>query len=148
MNGSDFAEADAFAAQYDESAKRYGWYAPEVLFGLVYDRIEPGEKVLDLGIGTGLSSAPFKKAGLQIHGVDGSAEMLELCASRGVATDLKQHDFLSVPLPYADNHFDHIIACGVFHLVGHLDNVVAEAARLARGAGTFVFTTEELHRRA
>ena len=143
-NGSAFQDADALAAQYDEAAKKYGWSAPEVLFSLVSDRIVAGEYLLDLGIGTGLSAVPFKKAGLHVYGMDGSRGMLAQCASRGVAIDLKEHDILSMPLPYADNQFDHICACGVFHLVGHIDEIVAEAARMVRGSGTFLFTTEEL----
>jgi len=143
-NGSAFKDADALAAQYDEAAKKYGWSAPEVLFSLVSDRIVVGECLLDLGIGTGLSAVPFKKAGLHVYGVDGSRRMLALCASRGVAIDLKEHDILSMPLPYADNQFDHICACGVFHLVAQIDDIFAEAGRMVRGSGTFLFTTEEL----
>lgn len=144
MSNPDFKEADAFATQYDEAAEKYGWVAPEVLFGMVSDRIAQGESLLDLGIGTGLSAVPFKKAGLRIYGVDGSREMLAQCASRDVAIDLQQHDILSIPFPYADDQFDHICACGVFHLVAHLDDIFSEAARMVRGFGTFLFTTEEL----
>jgi predicted TPR repeat methyltransferase len=118
-NSSDFKAADAFAAHYDETAEKYGWYAPEVLFALVFCRLESGQSLLDLGIGTGLSAAPFKKAGLQVHGVDGSKAMLRHCESRGVAIDLKQHDIRTA----------------------HLDDIFAEAARVIREAGTFVFTT-------
>lgn len=143
-NSSAFKDADALAAQYDEAAKKYRWSAPEVLFSLVADRIVSGECLLDLGIGTGLSAVPFKNAGLHVYGVDGSRGMLAQCASRGVAIDLKEHDILSTPLPYADNHFDHICACGVFHLVAKLDDIVAEAARMVRSSGTFLFTVEEL----
>ena len=143
-NGSAFKDADAFAAQYDDAAEQNGWSAPEVLFGLASDLIGAGECLLDLGIGTGLSAIPFKKAGLHVYGVDGSQGMLAQCASRGVAIDLQQHDILSIPLPYADNQFDHICACGVFHLVGHINEIFAEAGRMVRGSGTFLFTTEEL----
>jgi len=144
MKPQDFKDADAIASCYDESAEKYGWYAPEVLFGLVYDRLGPGERLLDLGVGTGLSAVPFKKAGLQIYGVDGSEKMLEFCASRGIAIELKQYDIRSTPLPFADNQFDHIVACGVFHLIADLDDIFSEAARLVGKSGTFVFTTEEL----
>ena len=143
-NSSDFETADAFANQYDASAEQYCWTAPEVLFELISDRIEPGDRVLDLGIGTGLSSVPFQKAGLQIYGVDGSGEMLRHCALRGVAKELKQHDIRSAHLPYSDSYFDHVIASGVFHLIGRINGIIGEAARVIRNSGTFVFTTEEL----
>jgi predicted TPR repeat methyltransferase len=144
MRPQDFRDADAIAPCYDEAAGKYGWSAPEVLFGMVSGRIVPGECLLDLGIGTGLSAVPFRNAGLHVYGVDGSREMLAQCASRGLAIDLQQHDILSIPLPYADNQFDHICACGVFHLIAHIDDIVADAARMVRESGTFLFTTEEL----
>lgn len=142
--GSDFAKSDSFATQYDHSARTYGWHSPEILFGLIYELVQPGDALLDLGIGTGLSAIPFKKAGLEIHGLDGSREMLRHCEKRGVAVDLKQHDILATPLPYSDSNFDHVIACGVFHLMERIEGIFAETARLMRGGGAFAFTFEEL----
>jgi predicted TPR repeat methyltransferase len=140
----DFQTTDAFAAQYDESARRFGWHSPEILFGLVYEQIQPRDTLLDLGIGTGLSAVPFAKAGLEVSGIDGSREMLGQCAARGVAVDLKQHDIRTTPLPYPDDAFDHVVACGIFHLIERLDDIFREVARLIRGRGTFAFTIEEL----
>jgi len=144
MNDLDFKQTDEFAPHYDEAVLKYGWHSPEVLFGLAFDWLNPGETLLDLGIGTGLSSVPFRKAGLNICGVDGSQKMLDHCASRGVAVELRQQDIRSTPLPFPDARFDHIIACGIFHLVGKLDDIFADVARLIRRTGTFAFTIEEL----
>jgi len=91
-----------------------------------------------------LSSVPFRKAGLRIFGVDGSREMLKHCQAKGVAEELKQHDIRSTPMPYPDNHFDHVLSCGVFHLIETLDQLFVDVARLLRVGGTFAFTFEEL----
>jgi len=44
-----------------------------------YEYIKPGDSLLDLGIGTGLSSVLFAKVGLNITDLDGSLEMLKEC---------------------------------------------------------------------
>jgi predicted TPR repeat methyltransferase len=145
MSLPGFEQADKFADSYDETVREHGWNSPQIIFELVEQHLTPGENLLDLGIGTGLSAAPFTDAGIRVFGVDGSGKMLDCCRAKGVAVDLKQHDIRSVPLPYEDHSFDHVIACGVFHLIGHLDGIFAEAARLMRGRGTFAFTIEPLH---
>jgi predicted TPR repeat methyltransferase len=141
---ADFNQADDFAAEYDECVQQYGWFSPEVLFGLMYEFVEPDDLLLDLGIGTGLSAIPFHRAGVQVYGIDGSRKMLEICEAKDVAVELRQHDIRSAPIPYAENSFDHVIACGVFHLIERVDGIFAEAARLMRGRGALAFTVELL----
>jgi predicted TPR repeat methyltransferase len=137
-------QTDEFVADYDNSARQYGWYTPEVLFGLMHERIEPGQEILDMGIGTGLSAVPFSKAGLEVYGLDSSHKMLDRCAAKGIAAELKQHDISSVPIPYDDDSFDHVVASGVFHLIGELGDVFCEASRVMRRGGAFGFSLELL----
>jgi predicted TPR repeat methyltransferase len=134
---------DDSAREYDAQTRQYQWHGPEVVFGLAFDFLEPGETLLDVGIGTGLSALPFHKAGLTVSGIDDSKEMLEVCRSKDFARDLKQHDIRQTPLPYAEGAFDHVIACGVFQMIERLEPLIAEAARLLKGGGTFVFTFEK-----
>jgi predicted TPR repeat methyltransferase len=54
-----------------------------MVFGMAFEYVAPGERLPDLGIGTGLSSAPFRKAGPEIRGLDGSEEMLAACRRKG-----------------------------------------------------------------
>jgi predicted TPR repeat methyltransferase len=144
MSSSDFEQADQFAESYDATVLLYGWNSPRVIFDLVQETLRPGDRLLDLGIGTGLSAVPFREAGVQVYGVDGSAKMLECCELKRVTVELKQHDIRSTPIPYIDHNFDHVIACGVFHLIRHLDGIFAEVRRLMRGGGAFAFTIEKL----
>lgn len=131
---------DRDAAAYDDLVTAYGSYAHDVLFGLCFEYVRPGDSLLDLGIGTGLSSAPFAKAGTVITGVDGSEEMLEVCQRKGIAVELRCHDLLKTPLPYPAAAFNHVIACGVFHFFADLAPLVGEACRLMQQGGTFAFT--------
>ena len=47
------------AIGYDNQARKTNWFGPEVVFGLAYEFVKTGESLLDLGIGSGLSSILF-----------------------------------------------------------------------------------------
>lgn len=137
MNESDYKED---ADRYDEQVKEYDSYAQDVLFGLCYEFVKPGEKILDLGIGTGLASINFSRIGLKVYGLDRSEEMLNKCREKGFAEDLRIHNLADRTIPFDNDYFDHIICCGVLHFLGDLDNIFSEAARLMKGGGLFAFT--------
>jgi ubiquinone/menaquinone biosynthesis C-methylase UbiE len=131
------------AEDYDRQARETNWHGPEVTFGLSYEYIQPGDKVLDLGIGSGLSSVLFHKAGLQVYGLDGSAEVLEVCHSKGFAVELKQHDLRDLPLPYQDHMFDCVLCVAALNSFRDLQPLFAEVSRIMKPGGTFTFTVEE-----
>lgn len=134
---------DAYAAEYDAQAGAYGCYLAEALFGLCYEYIQPGQRLLDVGIGSGLSAAPFARAGLRVWGMDFSTAMLDVCRAKGIAEDLRQRDARDLPWPYPPGAFDHAISCGLFHFLADLDALFGEAARVTRPGGLFAFTTKD-----
>lgn len=131
---------DTYAAEYDAEIQRYDCWVAEVLFGLCYADVASGESLLDVGIGTGLSSQLFRQAGLRIFGIDGSKAMLTLCACKGIAEQLVHQDILQFPWPYPDASFQHVISCGVFQCVDDLESVFAEIRRVQMDGGLFAFT--------
>jgi ubiquinone/menaquinone biosynthesis C-methylase UbiE len=143
-NANHINSHDEFAPTYDSQAKFYNSHENEVLFGMCYEYVKLGESLLDLGIGTGLSSALFAKAGLEITGLDGSSEMLKECKKKGFAKEIKQHDIRDVPLPYADKTFSHVVCCGVFHFFGDLLPTIKDACRILKPSGIFAFTIASL----
>ena len=48
----------------------YDCHIADLLFGLCYEFTRPGQRLLDAGIGTGLSARLFPRAGLTIYGMD------------------------------------------------------------------------------
>jgi ubiquinone/menaquinone biosynthesis C-methylase UbiE len=136
------AQHDAYAAGYDEQVRAYDCYLAEVLFGLSYEYTRPGQRLLDLGIGSGLSAAPYAQAGLRVWGVDFSPAMLDLCRAKGIATDLRCHDLQDMPWPYPPAAFDHAVCCGVLHFIADPQRIFEETARVLRSGGTFAFTTK------
>jgi len=130
------------AREYDNQARTTNWYGPKAVFGLVYEFVKPGDALLDLGIGSGLSSIPFHRAGLQVYGLDGSSEVLEVCRAKGFATDLQEHDLREMPLPYRAAFFDLVISVAVLNSFQDLRSLFAEVARVLKPGGVFAFTVE------
>lgn len=128
----------AMVEAYDEEAEATGWLGPEVAFGLAYKYIQPGQSILDIGIGTGLGSVLFRKAGLRVYGMDVSPEMLAACRSKGF-TNLSQHDLTEPPYPYKSASLDHAVCVGVLNFFSDLSPVFRESARILRPGRLFVF---------
>ncbi|WP_456324107.1 class I SAM-dependent DNA methyltransferase [Desulfonauticus submarinus] len=135
---------DEFAPEYDKLAIDYYWFSPKVMFGMLFDKICPNQKLLDIGIGTGLSSEPFKKMGMEIYGVDGSSEMLKICKRKNIAIDLQKIDLENSRLKYEDEFFDMVIANGVLYFLANIENVLAESVRVLKHNGILCINFEEL----
>ena len=131
---------DDYAEEYDNQASDYGWY-PEFVLGLCYEHIQPGDCLLDIGIGTGLGSLPFARAGLQVTGLDESGKMLEVCRRKGFAQRLYQSDLACVPWDFQDRQFNHVICLGVLHFFDQLEFLIEEVVRVLQPGGIFAFTT-------
>jgi ubiquinone/menaquinone biosynthesis C-methylase UbiE len=143
-HANDTIIPDAETAKgYDAQARLSNWLGPEAIFGLTYEYMEPGQSLLDLGIGSGLSSMLFHKAGLRIYGLDGSSEILNICASKNFTVELKQHDLRQLPLPYSTGTFNHIICIAVLNSFSELGDLFTEIRRIMKAGGIFAFTVEE-----
>lgn len=139
MIAEDVLSSSSMAREYDRKAEEYDWRGPEVVFGLLYAFVNPGESVLDIGIGTGLGSVLFHKAGLHVYGMDISPEMLEACRGKGFTADLKEHDLTVEPYPYDEASLDHAVCLGVLNFCGDLRIIFREVARILRDDGFFAF---------
>ena len=131
------------ANEYDDQARATNWFGPEVVFGLTYEFVRPGDCLLDLGIGSGLSSIPFHKAGLRVFGLDGSSEVLRVCKSKNFVEELKQHNLHDLPLPYPSQFCNHVVSVAVLNSFKNLAPLFDEVARIMKAGGIFAFTVEE-----
>nr|WP_320193149.1 class I SAM-dependent methyltransferase [uncultured Desulfobacter sp.] len=128
---------------YDQNAEKIDWLDPAITFGMAYRFVKPGDRLLDIGIGTGLSSQLFYKAGLEIHGIDFSPKMLARCRSKQMAKELKEHDLSILPYPYESNSMDHAVCTGVTHLFKDLTPIFQELARILKSGGVFAFVVPD-----
>ncbi len=131
-----------FASRYDALIQNQNWYGPEILLGMIFEYIKSGEKILDIGIGTGLSATAFHAMGLEVFGLDYSHEMLRICEQKGLAVDLKQFDLNDSPLPYPNHFFNHISANAVLYFLSNLDSLFHEISRIIKKKGIWAFIVE------
>jgi predicted TPR repeat methyltransferase len=132
-----------FAIKYDHFVKKQNWYGAEITLGMIFDYLKTKDKILDIGIGTGLSATGFHTLGLEVYGLDYSNEMLAVCRQKGVAVNLKQFDLNNTPLPYPSNFFNHIVANGILYFIDKLDNLFVEISRIIKEKGIWAFIIEE-----
>jgi arsenite methyltransferase len=101
-------------------------------------RLEPGERVLDLGCGAGtdtLVAAQMVGAGGRVTGIDMTPEMLAKARASSVELDADNVDFVegeAESLPFADETFDVVISNGVIDLIPDKDAVFDELFRVLK----------------
>ena len=99
-------------------------------------RLEPGERVLDLGSGAGTDSlVASRMVGPEgsVTGVDMTPEMLEKARAGADALGASNVTFVeseAESLPFADESFDVVISNGVIDLIPDKDAVFAEIRRV------------------
>lgn len=100
-----------------------------------------GGRVLEVGVGTGLS-LPQYGAGVEVTGIDASAQMLEKAREKVAELGLTHVKALSVmdarALEFPDGSFDHIAAMHIMSVVPEPERVMAEMARVLRPGGTIL----------
>jgi len=95
-----------------------------------------GERVLEIGCGTGCDLLQFAKHGAHATGIDITSEHLRLARERvqGLA-EVKKAD--ATHLPFGDNEFDYVYSHGVIHHIENPRSVIDEIFRVLRPGGRF-----------
>jgi phosphatidylethanolamine/phosphatidyl-N-methylethanolamine N-methyltransferase len=100
---------------------------------------QPGQRILEVGVGTGLS-LPYFRSDAEVTGIDVSTEMLAKAKKRAavlpqvkaiIEMDAERTDF-------ADNSFDAVLALYVASVVPDPARFAAEMRRVCRPGGTIV----------
>ena len=109
----------------------------------------PGQRILEVGVGTGLS-LPYFRADSQVTGIDVSAEMLDKAKQRVARRKLAHVAALQIMdaehMSFEDNSFDAVLALYVASVVPDPARFAVEMLRVCIPGGTIVlvnhFTSE------
>jgi trans-aconitate methyltransferase len=94
---------------------------------------KPGEHILDLGCGDGVLTEQIAQAGVQVIGVDGSADMVRAASARGLDARVMDGQALTFPA-----QFHAVFSNAALHWMPDADAVAAGVARALRPGGRFV----------
>jgi ubiquinone/menaquinone biosynthesis C-methylase UbiE len=125
---------DRVAATYDaiwtstpigRAQRNLVWREMDALF-------HPGERILDIGCGTGEDAAHFEARGIQVYATDASPAMVQVARERGIAATVCDAEELG----RLDRSFDGAISnFGALNCVGNLPVVAVSLAGLVRPGG-------------
>lgn len=138
-------ENDFVEGVYDKLAKVYDLiFGPTLhpgrLQAIKRMDIQPGERVLEVGVGTGINLSLYP-ADCQVTGIDFSSSMLEKARERAARKELPvrllQMD--AADLRFADDSFDIVYAPYLISVVPDPVQVAREMRRVCRPGGRIIF---------
>lgn len=155
VSGSDAAtralsvtavENDFVEGVYDKLAKVY-----DVVFGPTLHPgrlqaiqrmdIQPGERVLEVGVGTGINLSLYPKQ-CSVTGIDFSSSMLEKARERAARKGIRNVRLVQMDaadLKFADDSFDIVYAPYLISVVPDPVKVAQEMRRVCRPGGRIIF---------
>ena len=155
VSGSDAAsralsvtavENDFVEAVYDKLANVYDLtfgptLQPGRLQAIQRMNIQPGERVLEVGVGTGINLSLYPKQAM-VTGIDFSSSMLEKARERVARKGLRNMRLLQMDaadLKFADGSFDIVYAPYLISVVPDPVTVAREMRRVCRTGGRIIF---------
>lgn len=135
---------DGFAPQFDAHLARLAYRAPEAMAKLTRPLLASGERVLDLGCGTGLMGAALAGSGVVLEGVDLSPGMLKRARERAIYSRLCLADASEALEQAPEGNYRAVLATDVFIYIGELAGIFRGVARVLGAGGLFGFSIEVL----
>ncbi|MCK4738843.1 MAG: methyltransferase domain-containing protein [Deltaproteobacteria bacterium] len=127
-----------YSGIYDALFKRF--FYPRIRHAISTMNIDTGEKVLDVGVGTGLSLSLYP-SGCDVVGIDLSSAMLRKAKEKVKKEGLSHIELLemdAMSLKFADNSFDKVFISHVVSVVPDPHRVMSEVRRVCKDRGKVV----------
>jgi len=146
----DHAQAARKARFWDRVARKYAadpiadMAGYEATLARVLDLLPAGQDVLEIGCGTGTTAqrlAPFTR---RLLATDVSQEMIAIAREKLAARPMAQLAFAVADADaqvFGQGIYDAVLAFNLLHLVGDLDQALAQAVRALRPGGLLISKT-------
>jgi len=127
-----------YSSVYDALFKRF--FYPRIKHAITYMDIKPGDRILDVGVGTGLSLSVFPRY-CSVIGIDLSTEMLRKAKEKIEEKRLDNIRVMSMDamsVGFRDDSFDKVFISHVVSVVPDPYRVMQEVKRVCRKGGQVV----------
>jgi ubiquinone/menaquinone biosynthesis C-methylase UbiE len=112
-----------------------------VIFVVNFSEIRPGEKVLDVGCGTGDQAIYFAKKGAVVTGIDINQEMISCASKKKGGFNIHFQGGDATNLPFLEPVFDVAVISLVLHEIESKDRdkVISEMKRVVKKGERLIF---------
>lgn len=111
-------------------------------------RQNQGQRILDLGCGSGRHVIALAKEGFEVFGIDTSERAIQMTQQwlddENLQADLRTGDIFTT-LPYPDDHFDGVISIKAMHhgLLAQIQQLIEELKRVLKSGGVLMIEVPE-----
>ncbi len=126
----DFKDAGTYDVWFDKDKNRY-CLDLEIKLLLDFLSVRKGQRILDIGCGTGISLEALSDKGLNLTGIDPSLYMLDIAAKK-FKDKVALHRGSAEDLPFDDNEFDSVFFFTSLEFTDRPGKAIEEACRVAK----------------
>lgn len=115
-------------------------FSPRIRLGLEKIGIQRGDKIIEVGVGTGLSLTLYPES-CRVVGIDITRRMLERAKAKKEKLGLGHVDLFEMDgenICFGDNSFDHAVLPFVISVVPNLERLMAEVKRVTKNGGKII----------
>jgi phosphatidylethanolamine/phosphatidyl-N-methylethanolamine N-methyltransferase len=139
MNQADVKDIyGKYSSFYDKVFSHF--FFPRIKLGIARSQIKKGDRVIEVGIGTGIS-LPLYPKGCKIVGIDVTRKMLEKAKEKKEKHKLDDVDLFEMDaenMTFENDSFDHALAAFVVTVVPNPEKMVSEMKRITKPGGNIV----------
>lgn len=139
MNRNDVKEIyGKYSSVYDTIFSHF--FFPRIRIGLSKSNIKQGDRVIEVGVGTGISLSLYPDQ-CEVVGIDVTRKMLNKAQEKKAKHHFNHVDLMEMDaenIAFADDSFDHAVAGFVVSVVPNPQKMVAELKRVTKKNGTIL----------
>lgn len=128
------AKPDIWNSELYQSSHSFVWQYGRDL--LVLLNAKPGERILDVGCGTGQLTSEITQFGAEVVGIDSSPDMIATARKNFPQVRFEVADVTALPF---ENEFDVVLSNAALHWVRDQPSAIASIARALKPRGRLVF---------